>query len=301
MTSPPTPQAGPRTGTAILLFSFGIFCFAVNDALGKWLVGDYPVGEIMLIRSVGVAFFLVPMMVADPGSRRVPAQLGLHGLRILVMAGDTFAFYFATRTLPLADVMTFYLAAPLFVTVMAVLLLGERIGPWRVGALLLGFMGVVIALQPSARSLAPGAVVALGGSLMFASAMVITRRLRQAHWVTLLAGQFAGAGLIGAVVSSFDWVMPSLVDAALMLLVGLVSMMCFVCVNRALRLAPASVLAPLQYGAIVWAVLLGWVVWGDLPTPAMWTGIACIVASGVIIWLRERRDGRQLAVEVQAV
>lgn len=301
MTSSLTSKAAPRTGTAMLLFSLGIFCFAVNDALGKWLVSDYPVGEIMLIRSVGVSLFLLPMMAADPDSRQVPAQLGLHGLRILVMAGDTFAFYYATRTLPLADVMTFYLAAPLFVTVMAVLLLGERIGPWRIAAVLLGFVGVVIALQPSGRALAPGAVVALGGSLMFASAMVITRRLRQSHWVTLLAGQFAGAGVIGGVASSFDWVRPSLFDAGLMLLVGLVSMMCFVSINRALRLAQASVLAPFQYGSIVWAVLLGWIIWGDLPTPAMWTGIACIVASGAIVWLRERRAGQQPAIEVQAV
>lgn len=301
MTHPVAPGAAPRTGTAILLFSLGIFFFAVNDALGKWLVSDYPVGEIMLIRSMGVVLFLAPMMATDPASRQIPVQLGLHALRILVMAGDTFAFYFATKSLPLADVMTFYLAAPLFVTGMAVLLLGERIGPWRVVALLLGFTGVVIALQPSTRSVAPGAAVALGGSLMFATAMIITRRLRQCHWVTLLAGQFVGAGAIGGVASSFDWVMPSPFDAGLMVLVGLVSMMCFVSINRALRLAQASVLAPFQYGSIVWAVLLGWFIWGDLPTPAMWTGIGCIVASGAIVWLRERRAGQQPTIEAQAV
>jgi S-adenosylmethionine uptake transporter len=202
--------------------------------------------------------------------------------------------------LPLADVMTFYLAAPLFVTILAVVFLGERIGPWRIAAVLLGFMGVVIALHPSGQALSTGAVVAVSGSLMFATAMIITRRLRQAHWVTLVAGQFFGAGVIGAVACSFDWVTPSLLDAVLMLLVGLVSMFCFLCINKALRLAQASILAPFHYTSIVWAVLLGWLVFGDLPTPAMWTGIGLIVASGAIVWMRERHAGQEPVVEAAA-
>lgn len=296
----PTTTAAPRTGTAIFLFSLGIFFFAVNDALGKWLVGTYPVGEILLVRTGGAALFLLPMLLRHPDSRRIPAQRWLHLLRILVMAGDTFAFYYATRSLPLADVMTFYLASPLFITVLAVLLLHERIGIWRIGALLLGFAGVVIALRPSGSTLSAGAVVALAGSLSFASAMVITRRLRHAHWVTLVAGQFIGAGVIGAMISGFDWVVPSLRDTALMILVGLVSMLCFLSINQALRLAQASALAPFHYTSIVWAILLGWLIWGDLPTPAMWTGITLIVASGAIVLLRERRADKEPILEAPA-
>lgn len=293
----PSITAAPRTGTAIFLFSLGIFFFAVNDALGKWLVGSYPVGEILLVRTAGVALFVGPMLIRYPDSRRIPAQRGLHLLRIVVLACDTFAFYFATRSLPLADVMTFYLAAPLFVTVMAVVVLGERIGPWRIAAVLLGFLGVVIALRPSGAALAPGAVVALAGSFSFATSMIITRRLRHAHWLTLVAGQFVGAGLLGAAISSFDWVTPNPRDAALMVLVGIVSMCCFLSINQALRLAQASVLAPFHYTSIVWAILLGWLVWGDLPTPSMATGIVFIVASGGIVWLRERRAGQEPVLE----
>ncbi|MBE7219938.1 MAG: DMT family transporter [Caulobacteraceae bacterium] len=295
MTSPIT--AAPRTGTAIFLFSLGIFFFAVNDALGKWLVGTYPVGEILLVRTGGAALFLAPMLLRHPDSRRVPAQRWLHLLRILVMAGDTFAFYYATRSLPLADVMTFYLASPLFVTVLAVLFLRERIGLWRIGAVLLGFIGVIIALHPTGPTLSAGAIVALAGSLSFAAAMVITRRLRHAHWLTLVAGQFIGAGVIGAFISGFDWVVPSPRDAALMVIVGIVSMLCFLSINQALRLAQASALAPFQYTSIVWAVLLGWLIWGDLPTPAMCAGIALIVASGAIVWLRERRVHKEPILE----
>jgi S-adenosylmethionine uptake transporter len=281
-----------QTGAAIGLFSLGIFFFAVNDAIGKWLVKDYPVGQILLVRTLGAALFLLPLVIRFPASRRRPPQLGLHALRILVMAVDTSAFYYATRTLPLADVMTFYLAAPLFVTVLAAVFLRERIGAWRAGAVVAGFLGVLIALGPSGASLSSAALVALSGSLAFACAVVITRRLRQAHWVTLVAWQFAGAGLLGGVVGAAAWVPPKSLDLALMLVVGVVSMLCFISINKALSLAQASLLAPFQYMSIVWAVLLGWLVFGDLPTPAMWTGSSLIVASGTLVWARERMAAR---------
>ena len=275
---------------AIGLFSLGIFFFVVNDALGKWLVRDYPVGQILLVRSLGAALVLLPLLARYPASRRRPQQAGLHVLRIAVMAVDTFAFYHATRSLPLADVMTFYLATPLFVTLLALVILRERIGVWRAGAVSLGFAGVLVALHPSGAALSPAALVALVGSLAFASAVVITRQLRQTHWVTLVAWQFTGAGLLGAVTSWSAWVTPDPRDCVLMLLVGLVSMMCFISINKALKLAQASLLAPFQYLSIVWAILLGWLIWGDLPTPAMWTGIALILASGGIVWLREQAE-----------
>jgi S-adenosylmethionine uptake transporter len=286
-----------ETGVAVGLFSAGIFLFAVNDAIGKWLVTAYPVGQILLVRTLGAALFLVPLLVRYPASRKRPAQLGLHLLRILLMAGDTFAFYDASRSLPLADVMTFYLAAPLFVTALACLLLRERIGPWRTVAVLVGFCGVLVALHPSEAALSPAALVALAGSLMFASALVITRQLRQAHWVTLVALQFVGAGAIGILTSSAAWVAPGWLDLALMLLVGCISMFCFISINKALVLAQASLLAPFQYASIVWAILLGWLVWGDLPTPGMWAGIVLIVASGVMVWMRERIAARVLVTE----
>lgn len=295
MTNLPAPRS--ETSVAIGLFSAGIFLFALNDALGKWLVTGYPVGQILLLRTLGAALFLLPLLARYPASRARPAQLGLHILRILLMAGDTFSFYDATRSLPLADVMTFYLAAPLFVTALASVLLRERIGPWRATAVVIGFIGVLVALHPSGAALSPAALVALAGSLMFASALVITRQLRQTHWVTLIAWQFVGAGLIGAMTSSIAWVTPGWLDLALMLLVGCISMLCFISINKALTLAQASLLAPLQYVSIVWAVLLGWLIWGDLPTPGMWAGIVLIVASGTIVWLRERVAPRAPVLE----
>ena len=290
---------GARAG--ILLYSLGVLLFALNDALGKWLVGSYGVGELLLLRTLGAACVLAPLLLRHRPDLDVREEWRLHALRIGCMAADSFCFYFATRTLPLADVMTFYLAAPLIITALSALLLGEPVGPFRWGAVLCGFAGVLIALRPSGAAVSPAAVVALFGSAMFASAITITRRLRRTHWLTLTVLQFAGAGLAGAALSPLGWAAPAPADLALMFLVGIVSMGCFICITRSLTLAPASLLAPFQYASIVWAMILGFAVWGDVPGVSTLLGSAVIVASGLLVFWRERVRGRPLADGVAPV
>ena len=118
-----SPPAAPGLGVA--LYSLGVFLFALNDAIGKWLVADYGVGQLMLIRSVGSAVVLAPMALALKPALRAVENPRLQLLRVLALAADTFAFYWATRYMPLADVMTFYMASPLIVTALSAPLLGE--------------------------------------------------------------------------------------------------------------------------------------------------------------------------------
>jgi S-adenosylmethionine uptake transporter len=125
---------------------------------------------------------------------------------------------------------------------------------------------------------------------MFALSIVITRQLRQTHWMALVAYQTAGSGLIGGVLCTVGWVTPGLGDIGLMFTVGIVSMGCFMCITKALAMAPASLLAPLQYSSIVWAVLLGWLIWGDTPTPTIMLGIFIIVGSGLSVFSRKRQE-----------
>lgn len=287
--------------TGILLYSFGVFFFAVNDALGKWLVTDYAVAQLLLLRTVGAAFVLVPLAWLWGVPLMARGQWPLQIVRVVFMAADTFAFYWATRYLPLADVMTFYMAAPLIITALSAMLLGEKVGRWRWAAVLTGFVGVMIALQPSAAAFSPAALIALGGAIMFALAIVVTRKLRDTHWLQLVCWQFAGAGLLGCATAPFVWVTPGLFDLFLMFLVGITSMLCFVAITRALSLAPASVLAPFQYASIVWAVIIGWMVWGDVPTTAIVLGNLLIVASGLVVFWREAVRGRNVADSVEPI
>jgi S-adenosylmethionine uptake transporter len=284
----------PRSGTAglgVVLYLLGVGLFAINDALGKWLVADYGVGQLMMLRSIGAVIVLAPMILSlrvkliDP--RRAPLQI----LRILVAAVDTFAFYYATRFMPLADVMTFYMATPLIVTALSAPLLGEKVERFRWIAVLIGFAGVVIALRPSPQMFSHAAPLALFGAVMFALSQTITRELRGVHWAPLVLWQFVGSGLIGAATVPFAWTAPTAFDLGLMALVGAVSMLCFICIIRALALARAAVLAPLQYSAILWAAIMGWLVWRDDPTLPIVVGNAIIIGSGLYVAARGKMVG----------
>src|SRR5271169_5088269 len=181
---PPDPQDSmpiPRSGTAglgVVLYLAGIAMFAVNDALGKWLVADYGVGQLMLLRSIGAGFVLAPLIVSLRIKFIDPRRPGLQALRVLCAATDTFAFYYATRYMPLADVMTFYMATPLIVTALSAPLLGEKVERFRWIAVWIGFVGVLIALRPSPHMFSWAAPIALFGATTFALSRTITRELR---------------------------------------------------------------------------------------------------------------------------
>ncbi len=271
----------------IVLYSIGVFFFTVNDALGKWLVADYSVAELMALRGVGALIVLGPALGLTRARFAAPHQWVLQSARVACSAIDTFCFYFATRSLPLADVMAFYLAAPLIVVALSSAVLGERVGAGRWAAVLVGFVGVVIALHPSTRALAPVALIALLGSSMFAVTITITRRLRATPWLELVTFQVVGSSLLGALGAPSGWVTPSILDFALMTLVGIVSMVCFMCITKALAIAPASLLAPFQYTSIVWAALMGWMVFGDVPGSPVILGSAVIIGSGLFVLRRE--------------
>lgn len=278
--------AGYATGLA--LYATGMALFAVNDGLGKWLVTDYGAGEVMAVRTVGAALVLGVLLWRNPADLRLQDRYGLHGLRILCLSGDTFAFYHSAKTMPLADLMTIYSASPIVIVTLSAVFLGERLGLARVAAVSLGFLGVVVALHPTPATFTPTALLALGGTVMFGTSVTITRQLRDTHWLPLVGYQFLGSGLIGGLASAATWVTPSPRDCFLLALIGAVSVACFLAVTRALSVAPASVLAPLQYTSIAWAALIGWLVWRDVPSTATLVGVALIVASGLLVLYPER-------------
>ena len=276
----------PRSGTAglgVVLYLVGVGLFAINDALGKWLVADYGVGQLMMLRSIGAGVVLAPMILKLRVNFIDPRQPWLQVVRVLCAAVDTFAFYYATRTMPLADVMTFYMATPLIVTALSAPLLGEKVERFRWIAVLIGFVGVLIALRPSPQMFSRAAPIALFGATTFALSQTITRELRGIHWLPLVFWQFVGGGLIGAATVPWAWTTPTLFDLGLMFLVGAVSMTCFIFIVRALALARAAVLAPLQYSAILWAAIMGWLVWRDAPTWPIIVGNAIIIGSGLYV------------------
>jgi S-adenosylmethionine uptake transporter len=290
-----------RHGFGILFYLAGVFCFAANDALAKIMVGHFDVAEILVIRSVGGLAMLLPVAWYLRVALRMHGHWGWHLFRILAQLGDSYCFYLATRTLPLADVMTFYMAGPIIVTAISGLLMGEKVGPYRWTAVIVGFVGVIIALAPTGATFSSGSLIALAGSFMFAISLVITRKQRDTHPLTMVATQFAGSGLIAALFAPLAWVTPGITDLSLLLLLGVGAAACFLMITRALALAPASLLAPFQYSAILWAAMFGWIIWQDVMTPRIILGNAILIASGLFVFYRERRLAISVSDKVEQI
>ena len=200
-------------------------------------------------------------------------------------------FFWAVTYLPLADAVTFYLAGPIYVTALSATLLGEHVGWRRWTAVVVGFIGVLIALQPSPATLTWPALIALAGSFFYALLMIVTRYVRGTNDVVMAAGQISTTLVFAIVAAPFGWQPLPLGDALLMALLGFVAVIALMSVNRSLKLAPASVVVPYQYTLILWAVLLGYLVFGDQPQPHVLIGGAIIIAAGLFIFLRERAVG----------
>jgi drug/metabolite transporter (DMT)-like permease len=291
-----------HTVAGIALMVLGIFLFCCNDALGKWLLATYSVWQMLLIRSIAALIILSPLMwragaVAFTGAPRPWLQL----LRVVMSVTESIMFFWAVTYLPLADTVTFYLAAPIYVTALSALFLKEPVGWRRWSAVIVGFIGVVIALRPSAATLTWPALIAITGSLFFSVFLITTRMLRGTHDVVLVSGTFAAMLIVSGAVAPLAWVAPTPRDFALMLLLGAVAMVAFACINRSLKLAPASVVVPYQYTMIVWAVALGFVVFGDVPDAFTLTGAAIIVAAGLYILWREQIVARREPVVAEPV
>jgi drug/metabolite transporter (DMT)-like permease len=220
----------------------------------------------------------------------------LQLVRVILSTLEVAAFFVATVYLPLADVVTYYLACPIFVTALSAIVLRERVGWRRWTAVLIGFAGVLIALRPSAQTVSWPAMIALGGSLSFSILMLITRSLRATPDIVMATSQFVGTFLLGALMSPFGWVTPSAGSLVMFAAAGVISISALLCVNRSLKLAPASVVVPYQYSMIVWAVMFGVIVFGDVPSPATILGAAIIIGAGLYIFLRERDLGREETV-----
>lgn len=268
----------------------GMMLFSFNDAMGKWLVATYSVGQVLLLRSLAALVVLAPFLVWFGVRRLVRVERpGVQVLRVVLSTAEVFCFYWAVRFLPLADVMAFWLAAPILVAALSPLLLRERVGRRRWTAILIGFAGVLLALGPSGSGDLAPTLVALLGTTCFALMMVTGRSLRGTPDTTLVFWQTLGALVAGLALAPVGWTPPTAVDTMLLCGLGVVAMLAHICVNRALKLGDAAVVAPMQYTLLPWAVLLGFLFFGDVPRIEILAGGAVIVAAGLYIFLREQR------------
>src|SRR6202165_868057 len=214
-------------GIGLMLLS--IFMFSFGDARGKFLVATYSVGQLLLLRACAALIVLLPMVWRQRAAFMQLERPWLQLLRVTLSTLEVAAFFLATVYLPLADVVTYYLACPIFVTALSAIVLREQVGWRRWSAVLIGFGGVLIALRPSQQTTSCAAMIALGGSLSFAILMLITRSLRATPDIVLASSQFAGTFLFGAVLSPFGWVTPGVGTLGLFAAAGCISASALLC------------------------------------------------------------------------
>ncbi|CDZ51896.1 DMT family transporter [Neorhizobium galegae] len=276
--------------TGPMLMLLGMLMFALNDAMGKWLVANYGLGQVVLIRSLAALIILVPMVwKAGLGNLLTVERPGMQFFRVAFSTAEVFCFYYAVMYLPLADVMTYWLAAPIYVAACSPFLLGEKVGWRRWTAIAVGFVGVIITLEPSSAMFSMPAVISIVGSAAFAFMLISGRFLRGTPDSALVFFQVVGAGIAALAFAPMDWSpIASSRDLLLLGLLGIVAMAAHMLVNRALKISDAATVAPLQYTLLLWAVIFGWMFFGDIPRFGMMVGAALIVASGLFIFIREQ-------------
>lgn len=292
----PGSADGAQThGRGIALMLFCTLCFAVMDGLSKLLVERYPVSEIMALRYV---FFLL-FVVALTRPRNVAARLKVRRpwyqiLRASLLVVDQVVFILGLAYLALADAHVLVSAAPLVVAVLSVPLLGERVGPRRWIAIVVGFLGVVFVLQPDGDLFRPAALFPLSAAVMIALYQIMTRSVSRTDSPesTYLYTALVGTVAFG-LAAPFDWVAPDAEGWLLLAALAVVGCAAHVLLIKALTLAPPALLQPLFYMTLVWAVGIGYLLFGDVPSPVTLTGAAVIVGSGLYTLHRERLRARR--------
>jgi drug/metabolite transporter (DMT)-like permease len=302
-----TVQLSHRSANTVLLgiglMLLSVVIFTLNNGFGKYLIGVMPVGELLVLRSATAVLLLTPFYWrAGFAAFRDAPRKKLQLVRMGISAVEIASFYGAISYLPLADAMTFWMATPIYVTALSALFLGERIGWRRWTAVVIGFIGVVFAMHPSAETFTGPALIGLFGGLLYSGVLLATRSLRQSADVVLISASLVGSmfiGLLMLLILRFEWVQPRPVDLVIFLLMAAFFIGGALCSNRSLKLAPASVVVPYQYTQIIWGVLLGYVIFNEVPEPMTIVGAALIIGAGIYIFMREQAVAKRPPMPVE--
>lgn len=284
------PAEADSVPYAVGCFLGAILLFAAMDTLIKFLTADYPVPQLMFVRSL-VALLLVGGYTLWRGggvaAMRTRRPWG-HVWRAFAGLISMGCFFYAFRELPLADVYVLSFAGPLFITALSAPLLGEPVGWRRWVAVVVGFGGVVVMAQPSTGAPLVPVLVGLCAALFYALAALAVRGLSRTETsASIVLYLLLTTTVVSGALTVPVWTAPTAYALGLMALVGAIGAGAQVLLTQAFRRAPPAVVAPFEYTGMVWASLFGWMVFGDLPTAPVLLGAMVIIGSGLYILHRE--------------
>lgn len=305
-TAPPQPaardriEAGPTpralaVGIAMMIAT--TMLFTALDTSAKFLSASLPTTQIVWVRFISHTLILTAAILLLNGGR-IPMRSRSWGLQIarsFTMAMTTVLNFLALRTMQLAETNAIFFTAPMFVVMLAGPLLGEWAGPRRWAAVLIGFLGVLVIVQPGTSEIGWPVVYVLGASAIYALYNILTRKLAGRDDPRLIFAMTPVAGtLIFAPFALADWTAPpDLLHWAILIAMGILGGLGHGTLLLALSRAPAPILAPFIYVQLIWMSLAGFLVFGDIPTTATFVGAAIVVASGIYVWFREQRIAKR--------
>ena len=279
----------PLKGIACVALAMSLF--PAQDAIVKWLSADYSVFQILFMRSIFVFIPCAVLVLRSGGFGVLRAKRpNLLVLRAALGFCAWSVYFIAISQMPLADALALIFSAPLIITALSVPLLGEAVGLRRWSAVGVGFVGVLIMIDPGAGMVQGVALLSLASAAFYSLAMIMTRILtRSEASVTMLFYSAATILCLSGLFQPFVWITPNWTDLGLMALTGVITGCAQFLGTQAYRFAPPSVVSPFDYTSLVWATLLGYFIWSDVPRMSVVLGAAVVIGSGLYILLRERR------------
>lgn len=313
-----TASAGlpDRQGIGILCIVIGMLAISIQDALIKGFSGSYPLHEIVLIRSLVALPFMFVILQFEGGWRRLMSRrMPLLLVRALFIVVSNSAYFAALAGMPLAEANAIFFVAPLFITVLSIPMLGEKVGPWRWGAVFVGFAGIVVMLRPGDGIIKITALLPVLAAFTYAMMQMLTRKLGVTESASVLAisiyltfvvvcllmflicgdGRFVDKVHPSLNFLFLPWKVPPLTDWPALGGIGLLSGMIGYMLAQAYRMGEAGLIAPFEYVAVPLAVFWGFMIFDEVPDMTTWTGILLIVGSGLFIVYREVRRKRPIS------
>jgi len=278
-----------RPLAGIVCVALGVSLVPLMDGVAKYLSSDFHVFQIVWGRFAFHIAWLLPFILLQLEWRDLFSRHpGLQLLRGAFLLGATLCYFSAIAWMPIADALALLFISPMICTGLSPLVLGERVGPWRWLAVAAGFVGALVVIRPGFGVFQPAALLALGAGAFHGCYLLATRRLagRTNPLVTLVFTALVGLVAMTVTLPAL-WHPPDATEWLLMALMGLFAASGHFLIIRGFNQAPAPIVAPIGYFEIVVATIVGYVGFGDFPDSWTWAGIVIIVASGIVITLRE--------------
>ncbi len=280
----------------------------LGDAIAKLLGATIPLGELLLVRFAAQALFLIPVLIWSKQGFQMPMRVAwMMAIRTVLHILGIGGMFISLRYLPLADALAIAFVMPFIMLMLGHYVLGEQVGPRRIIACAVGFIGTLLVVQPSFAAVGAPALIPLFVAVVFALFMLTTRQIsKDLEPVKLQAtsGILATVILLAIhlIISSFDLfalsiVIPNRVEASLLLTIGIIGTFAHLLMAWSLRFAPSTTLAPMQYLEIPVATLFGWMIFTDLPNGLAAIGILITMGAGLYIVLHERKLAQMVPAE----